>query len=454
MEKRTLYALVAVVAIGAAAFAVMRAPEKGQRQGAPPRPIAEIRANDVGRLEITNEKQERTVLVRTGASEWRVKEPVDWKADSSAVKQVIDGLEKLSFHDTASENADKQAELGVADGKAARLVAKSGGGQTLADLLVGKSVGGYTMMRVAGKTETWQTAGLYAYTIGREPRGWRDHTIFEFPAADVEQLTVEAPGGKLVLKREAEVAKDKPPANDGRWKILESSGNAPKTQADLDTTQVNATVSGLASLKAGDFADDKKRAEVVDGKSAQLSVRVVVKGATHTLYVGGEKGDDLYVATADSPTVYTVKKFSLGHVARRPIDYRDKTIVKAPEAELTALEISHGGESATLTHKDGKWSLQKGTADETKVKPVVSSFDNFVASAFAVENEPAKTGLAKPTAVAVLRLKGKPPLTIRVGATTKDGEYYVQKSGSPEVYLVQKYAVDRWMKKPAELTKK
>jgi hypothetical protein len=453
MEKRTFYAMVAVVALGALAVTVMRSPEKGQRRGPPPRPIAELKADQIGRVEVTNEKQEKTVLERTGASEWRVKEPVDWKADSAAVKQLVEGLEKLSFHDTASENADKHDELGVADGKAAHVVAKTGGGQTLVDLLVGKGVAGYTMMRVPGKAETWETSGLYSYMIGREPRAWRDHTIFEFPAADVEQLTVEAPGQKLVLKKEAEEAKDKPPADTGQWKIVETSGAAPKTQADLDVTQVNATVSGVASLKAGDFVDDKKRADV-EGKGEALSVRVLVKGTTHTLFVGGEKGDDLYVATADSPTVYTVKKFSLGHVARRPIDYRDKTIVKAPEAELTSIEITTGGESTTLVQKDGKWTTAKGSADETKLKPVVSSFSQFVAGGFAVENEAAKTGLNKPAGTAVLHIKGKPAVTIKVGAATKDGEYYVQKSGSPDIFLVQKYAVERWMKKPAELVTK
>ena len=47
MEKRTLYALLAVIALGGIAFAVLRSPEKGQRQGPPPRPIAEIKANDI-----------------------------------------------------------------------------------------------------------------------------------------------------------------------------------------------------------------------------------------------------------------------------------------------------------------------------------------------------------------------------------------------------------------------
>src|SRR5438067_12331084 len=130
MEKRTLYALLAMVALGAIAFAVLRSPEKGQRKGPPPRPVAAIKASEVGKRELTNGQNEKTVLERTGASEWRVRSPGDWKADLQGVKQVLDGLEKLSFADVASENVDKQAELGVAGGQGARIVAKNGGGAT------------------------------------------------------------------------------------------------------------------------------------------------------------------------------------------------------------------------------------------------------------------------------------------------------------------------------------
>lgn len=446
MEKRTLYALIAVIALGGIAFAVLRSPEKGQRQGPPPRPMAEIKAADVARLELTNDKNEKTVLEKTGASEWRVKEPGDWKADQQGVKQVLDGLEKLTFADVASQNVDKQAELGVTDGKSAHVVAKNGAGKTLADLHIGKNVGGFTMMRVDGKQETWQAGGLYPYTVGRAPSGWRDHAIFELSASDIDKLTVEAPGGKLALTRES--GGDKP--NDAKWKIVETSGTAPKTSADLDMTQVNAVVQGISNLHASDFADDKK----VDEVKGKLAITVDVKGKPHTLWVGGEKGDDVYVASSDSQVVYTIKKFSIEHLARPPIDYRDKTIVKAKEADLQSVDITAGNETTVLTQKGGKWSAAKATADDSKVKPAVGGFDNFVAASFADEKDPAKTGLKKPSGKAVLHEKGKPPITITVGAATKDGDYYVEKSGSPDVYLVKKYAVDRWMKKTADLTKK
>ncbi len=184
---------------------------------------------------------------------------------------------------------------------------------------------------------------------------------------------------------------------------------------------------GLANLHAADFADDKK---VDDVKGKGPLVSLTIKDKTHTLWVGGEKGEDVYVASSDSPTVYTVKKYSIEHIAKKPIDYRDKTIVKAKEADLTSVEITDGGETTTLTQaKDGKWTAGKGTADETKVKPAVAGFDNFTASSFSDDKEPAKTGLGKPTGRAVLREKGKPPITITVGATTKDGDYYVSKLG-------------------------
>src|SRR5205814_2247536 len=125
------------------------------------------------------------------------------------------------------------------------------------------------------------------------------------------------------------------------------------------------------------------------------------------------------------------KKYSLDHIARRPIDDRDKTLVKAKEADMSSLEITAGGETTTLTQsKDGKWTTSKGTADDTKVKPVVAAFDNFVASGFADEKDAAKTGLGKPAGTAVLGLKGKPAVTLRVGGSTKEGDYYVQKMGS------------------------
>jgi hypothetical protein len=447
MEKRTLLAVVLVVVLGAAAFLVMRAPEKGQRKGPPPRPIAALKAADVTGLEVWNDKQQHAVLEKSG-SDWRVKEPADWKADQAAVKQLTDALEKVTFGDVVTETKGKHEELGVSDGKAPRVVVK-GAGKTLADLYIGKSVGGYTMVRVNGKDDVWQSSGLFPYLVNKEPKGWRDHTIFELTAADVDKLTVEGAGSKLVLDKLE--AKDK--GDPAKWKIAESTGAAPKTSDALDEGQVNSIIQALSTLHAADFAEDKKKEEVV--AKPTVTVTVAIKGAAHTLYVGELKGDDYSIASSDSPMVYTAKKYSLERIARKPIDYRDKTLVKAVEADIESVQITSGKESTTLTQgKDGKWTAQKGTADDTKVKPLVAGFANLQADSISDEKDFAKTGLGKPAGEAIVRLKDKKTVGLKIGATTKEGDYYVQKTGSPDIYVVKKYAVDRFLKKPTELTKK
>jgi hypothetical protein len=450
MEKRTLLAVVLVVFAGAAAFFVMRAPEKGQRKGPPPRPIAEFKGADVTGLEVWNDKQQHAVLEKSG-SDWRVKDPGDWKADQSAVKMLTDGLEKLSFGDVVTENKAKHDEMGVADGKTPRVLAKGAGGKTLADLYIGKTMGGYTMARLNGKDDVWQSSGLFPYAVNKEPKAWRDHTIFDLAGQDVDKLTVEGAGSKLVLEKAA--AKDAKPGEAAKWKIAESTGTGPKTSDVLDEAQVNGAIQALSTLHAGDFVDDKKKEDVA--VKPQLTVTIAIKGAAHTLFVGEQKGDDFTVATSDSPTVYTVKKYALDRIAKKPIDYRDKTLVKAAEADIASLQITSGTESTTLTQgKDGKWTVQKGTADDTKVKPVVGAFANLQADSFSDEKDFAKTGLQKPAGGVIVSLKDKKTVGLKIGATTKEGDYYVQKTGSPDIYLVKKFAVDRFLKKPTELTKK
>ena len=63
----------------------------------------------------------------------------------------------------------------------------------------------------------------------------------------------------------------------------------------------------------------------------------------------------------------------------------------------------------------------------------------------------AKTGLDKPRATITVETAGG-KATVKVGALTTDsGDYYVQKDGSKDVVLVKRFAVDRLLKKPADL---
>jgi hypothetical protein len=312
-------------------------------------------------------------------------------------------------------------------------------------------VGGFTMVRPAGKNEVWQANGLFPYMLNRDTKAWRDKTILEFPFAEASKLTVDAAGGKLTLEK-LPPEKDAKPGEPARWKIVESTGDAPKTSEQLDAQQVNGAIMSLASLKAADFAEDKKPEETgVD--HPQVTVTVTAAGKARTLAVGESKGDDVFVRVTDLPTTFVIKKYAAERIARRPADYRDKTLTKIKADDLASIDITDAGETIALEQAGGKWkSRGKVAADEGKLKPVVSAFENLAGSSFAVEKEPAKTGLAKPTGTVALHLKDKSTVTLKVGALSKDGsEYYVQKVGSPDVVMIKKFMVDRFLKKASDL---
>jgi len=448
MEKKTLFALIAVAILGAGAFAVMRAPEKGQRVGPPPRPVAEIKPADIAHLELVSEKQDKVVLDKKG-DKWSITSPKEWAADAAGVKSLVDGLEKLGFHDMVTETKEKHEELGVADGKAQRVTVKNATGTLLADFFVGKSVSGYTMVRPAGKNEVWQANGIYAYMINRDAKGWRDHSVFEFAAVDGDKLSIEGAGGKLAVEK---LPPEKDAKGDAKWTVTEATGDAPKTSDALDLGQVNGAVQAFSTLKAADFADDKKPEDVGLAKPA-LTLTASAKGKSYTLLIGNTVGDDVYLKTAESPIIYTVKKFTAERLQHAPIDYRDKTLTKIKDIDLAGLDITVGADTVSLEHAGDKWKAKgKTTVDDTKLKPVVSGFENLVGSGFAASKDPAATGLAKPAGSVALHLKDKSTVTLKIGAATKDGaDYHVQKLGSPDVLLVKKYNVERFWKKAADL---
>jgi hypothetical protein len=448
MEKRTLYALVAFFVLGLGAFLVMRQPDKGDRVGPKPRPVAAFKAADIQTLEVTSEKQEKVTLEKAGTT-WRIKQPQDWAADGAAVKSLTDALEKLAFGDMVTEGKDKHDEMQVAEGKADRVVAKGAGGKVLADLFVGKSVGGFTMVRPAGKDEVWQSTGLYSYMLNKDAKGWRDHVIFEFASNDGDKLVVESGANKLaVAKIPAEKdEKGNPKPGETKWKIDESTGDGPKTTDALDVAMINGAVQALSTLRAADFAADGADTGLAH---PTLTLTVTAAGKANKLLVGAAKGDDIYLQADGNPTVFTIKKYSFERANHKPADYRDKTLAKVKEVDLASLDLGAGADAITLTHAGDKWTSKK-PVDDSKVKAVVSAFENLVGGGISDEKDPVKTGLKTGTPV-VLHLKDKTAITLRVGGLTADkADYYVQKAGSADVVLVKKYLVDRFLKKAADL---
>src|SRR5450432_575255 len=446
MNRKNLTALFVLAVLIVVAVVVLRQPEKGQRVGERPRPIPKLVAGSFDALTVT--KGNAVTTIKKEGDKYNIVAPLQFPADENVAKQAFEALEKLDFGDVVSDQKAKHAEFEVEDGKAVKVIVKKGD-QALTELLIGKSVGGNTLVRVPGKDEVWSGLGSFRYNFDRDTSNWRDKTITKFTQSDAEKIEVKGKGGARVVVK-----------NDGgdKWSVVESTLPVPK----LDNSVPTGIASAMSSLVTNDFADDAKTGQTgLD--SPGTTVTVSLKGGkSATVLIGNKKGDDdYYVKTADAPQVYLVKRYNIDRLDKRPIDSRDKSLCDIAEADLSDVSVTHEKDSYSLVREANKkdWKATKPaglTLDPGKLTPIAGAFKDWKAMGFTEDQDPKVNGLIKPTAVIVAHGKDKKQACVlKIGDVAKDKINYAAQLGSaPEVYLVAKWATDRMLVKLDDLKKK
>lgn len=446
MNRKNLTALIVLGVLTVIAVVVLRQPEKGQRVGDRPRPLPKIAAGTFDGLAVT--KGGATTTLKKEGEKFKVVAPVQYPADENVAKQAFEAVEKLEFGDIVSDQKAKHGEFEIDDAKALKVAVKKGD-QTLSEFLIGKSVGGNTLVRLPGKDEVWTGLGSFRYNFDRDTSNWRDKTITKFTQGDAEKIEVKGKaGGRAVVKSEGS----------DKWSVVESSLPIPK----LDQSIPTGIASALASLVTNEFADGAKPEETgLDTPSTTVTVSLK-GGKAITVLIGNKKGeDDYYLKTAETPQVFLVKRYNIDRVDKRPIDFRDKSLCDIAEGDLGELSVIRDQDSYALI-RDGKsneWKATKPpalTLDTTKVTPIAGAFKDWKAGGYAEDQNPKGNGLAKPRAVIVARSKDKKAsCTLRIGDETKDKVNYVALAGtSSDVYLIPKWSADRLLVKVEDLKKK
>jgi len=447
MNRKTLIALGSFIVLAVLAALALKQPEKGERASDKPRPLPKLDAAAIDTIEITKPGSPTTVLKSDGGK-YKLTAPVAYAVDEPAAKAAFEALAKMDVSDLVTDNKAKHGEFEV-DDKGVHLVAKKGD-KAVADIVVGKTTGPGTMVRLTGKDQVWQASGINKYTFDKAPADWRDKSITTFTAADAEQIELAArDGSKATVKKTGTKS-----GNEDKWEVVQSSLKVDK----LDDSVPNNIVQALAVWKANDFADGVKPADAGLEPPA-LTVTVTLKGDKKvTALIGNKKGDDdFYVKTPEAPQVFLTKKYNLDRIYKRPIDLRDKTMCNIADTDVTEIAVTNAENSYTVSKSGSDWKASKPAkldVDSSKVTPIAGAFKDWKGVQFAEDPAPKATGLVKPKAVISVKGKNKEACTISVGDETKDKlNYNVAMAKSPDVLLAPKWGVDRILVKVADLKK-
>jgi hypothetical protein len=430
--------MVVFLALLGAVYYLQTRPDKGERHGDRPRPVPPLSDSQIRRVTITAKKT-RVVLERSG-KDWRVTAPVNDEADSYAAKTMVEKLTGLEFGDMVTEREDRHAGHKV-DDRGGIHVEVSDGKSTVADFFLGKVADGFTMLRAAGKDQVYQAVGALTHAFEREVKNWRRRTIVELKQQDVRQLEITTRGvpgaGAIVLSR---------PDEKSDWKVVRS--DAPVQE--LDKAVVSGLLSGLGNLSAFDFADGAKPEQTGLAAPTATVVAHLKGGRKTTLLVGSRKGDDYWVRNQDDPQVFIVKKYAVDSLLRRPIDFREKTVLRFRAEDVVGLSIQNKTErsSVTLTRKGEDWLGDgKKVKDTTKIKGALETLSALRAEGFAWLTAE-ELGLDRPGWVLEVRLKDRTRHVLTVGSEEKDSLFGLRVADRPEIFTFRKYTLDRFLLDP------
>ena len=217
MNRKTLTAVVAFAALGIIAAVALRQPEKGEGAGEKDRPLPKMDADALDTIVVT--RNGRTTTITKDGDKYQVTSPGNFLADAATAKSAFEAVGKLELGDLVTENKAKQAEFDIDDAKGVHLVAEGAKGtKVLADVIVGKTTGTGTMVRLAGKDQIWQADPGLRMALDRDPSDWRDKAITTFAADDAQMLTVKTKDGGVAIAKKGSGKV----GNDDQWDLVTS----------------------------------------------------------------------------------------------------------------------------------------------------------------------------------------------------------------------------------------
>jgi hypothetical protein len=434
----------AFVVLGLLALAMLRRPEPAERAAARARPAARLGPHDFDTLEVrrTPSREGWTTLRRT-PTEVRLTAPVAYPADPAAGAAAFAAIEKLDFLDLVTDRPARHADSQVDAAKGIRVIATKRaktGDIAVLDLVIGKSVADYgTLVRLDAHDEVWQVAGDLREVFDKGPSDWRDRAVTTFQPSDVQGIEIAAPDGSRIALRKTGT---KTNFKRDDWEVVSST----VAIGHLDQLAPNQLVETMSSLRASTFADGAAPASAGLDPPA-LRVTVALAGWPSVTLLVGQRGSDneTYVRNPEVPQLFLVKDFNMERIARRPIQFRDKTLCDMSAADIAAFSVANGSDSYALVKRDGAWiAVRPAGLDTAKLAPLVNVFRSWTAPAIV---EKAAVNALPPATIVINATSAKSKATsctIRVAGESADQRsYYVSTPASKDVYAVPKWMIDR-----------
>ena len=298
------------------------------------------------------------VLEKVAPQVWRMRKPLDARADRSKILGILDTLKDLKTEAVVELESTKPEELDKFGLKTPRVEAtvwlQNGQSHSFA---IGAERKGQktwekrTYLRLKDASRLLVVDNDIAEKLDKDPDDFRDKHVFDAHRDPEHATALKVVRGQKTI----ELKKEK-----RTWRLL-----AP-VQDRADNSKVASLLTKARNLEAEKFIADKKEKLADYGLDKPQLVCVVTDrdGKPMKLLVGAkaeDAEDQFYACRDEEPFIFTIKKDFLDDFDLKVEDVRNRKVADFDEDDIRKIEIARGDQVWTLTRKSASedWKLVK-----------------------------------------------------------------------------------------------
>lgn len=291
MNKNTLILAGILLALVIIAFVLLQRPGETSLTESERDLLIEIDSTSVNSINIISRTSSIT-LVRTG-TEWFLNHPVHARADQSLVGTFLREASRLSVHSVVSNRPEKHSIFQVdSTGTSVTFFRESGDSVSITLGKFGPSFADVYARR-AGSNDVVLMNASFMYTVNRSAKEWRDHSILQMPAENIQEIDFQYGDTTFTLAWK-----------DSVWMI---------GTFQVQESAAKGLIRALSSLRADDFLDT-----VLPAKAKHVAA-VTVSGVSIQWYQS-PANERYLVQTSSSPQWYQVDQWKAQQVLKRKRD--------------------------------------------------------------------------------------------------------------------------------------
>nr|MBN2277024.1 DUF4340 domain-containing protein [candidate division Zixibacteria bacterium] len=305
--KRLLIPLIVLIII-LIAWLVQNRMENRQMAGRTVENFLNLSAPDVNRIVI--EKPDDTLEFTRDQAYWYLHDSLPRRADSMAMKNIINNGAGIVVGDVISENPERQTEFQV-DTASGILIRFYHDDNLLASVITGKPSVDYahTYVRIPGSDQVYLANGLIRYVFDRKRTQWYDKTIFSFIPGSIASVDIAYPDKAYRLS-----------FHDSLWYI---SKQPYQDSLTADSMKAESFIGAIVRIDAVDFANAADSG-LIDFANPSLILKVTLTdGSTHQLTFAkiNAEGSRVYCKKPEFDDIFVVYKSKYANYTRQFADF-------------------------------------------------------------------------------------------------------------------------------------